>query len=60
MTHDELMAGADALNAYYCNPTHESMSDVIESYERLLSSYAEMTGCYEEWDARRTEGLEEA
>lgn len=60
MTHDELMAGADALNAYYRNPSHESMAEVIDSYERLLSDYAEMAGCYTEWEERRIAGLEEA
>lgn len=58
MKYDELMAGAEALNAYYRNPSYESMVEVIDGYERLLSDYAEMAGCYAEWEERRTEGLE--
>ena len=58
MTYEELMAGADALNAYYRNPSHESMAEVIDSYEQLLSNYAEMADCYTEWEERRSDGLE--
>jgi len=69
MTYEELMAGADALNAYYraikengidrMNPTMVAAEEAIDSYESLLGDYAEMAGCYTEWDERRTAGLEE-
>lgn len=69
MRHDELMAGADVLNAYYKavevngidrnDVTMVEAERVIDSYEQLLSDYAEMAGCYCEWDERRTDGLEE-
>jgi len=70
MTYDELMAGADALNAYYwavencgidrCNVTMVTAETVVESYERLMSDRAEKAGCYGEWYERRSRGLEEA
>lgn len=70
MTYEELMAGADALNAYYravevigidrYDVTMVEAESVIDCYECLLSDYAEKAGCYTEWDERRTEGLEEA
>lgn len=63
MRRDELMAGADALNAYYravyenginrMNPTMAAAEEVVGSYEALLGDYAEMAGCYTEWDERR-------
>jgi len=69
MRYGELMAGADALNAYYraikengidrMNPTMVAAEEAIDSYESLLGDYAEMAGCYTEWDERRTAGLEE-
>lgn len=70
MTYEELMAGADALNAYYraveangidrYDVTAVEAERVIDSYEQMLSDYAEMAGCYTEWNERRTSGLEEA
>ena len=70
MKYDELMTGADALNAYYkavqeyginrMNPTMAAAEELAGSYEHLMADYAEMAGCYCEWDARRTEGLGEA
>ena len=69
MRYEELMEGADALNAYYkavnvnginrCDITMVEAENVIDCYEALLSDYAEMSGCYTEWDERRTRGLEE-
>lgn len=69
MRYDELMAGADALNVYYralyengidrMNVTMVAAEEVVESYERLLSDYAEMAGCYSEWEERRARGLED-
>lgn len=70
MTHEELMAGADVLNNYYkladkdemyemSLVTARAISNVVESYEQLLSDYAEMAGCYTEWDERRTSGMRE-
>ena len=69
MTYEELMAGADALNAYYravdangidrMDITMVEAESVIDGYEQLLSDYAEKAGCYTEWDERRTDGLEE-
>ena len=69
MRYGELMAGADALNAYYraikengidrMNPTMVAAEEAIDSYVQLLSEYAEIAGCYTEWDERRTAGLEE-
>lgn len=70
MRHEELMAGADVLNAYYkavavngidrYDITMVEAERVIDSYEQLLSDRAEMAGCYEEWYERRSEGLEKA
>ena len=70
MTYDELMAGADALNAYYravevngidrYDVTMVEADRAIDSYECLLSDYAEKLGCYTEWTERRIDGLEEA
>ena len=69
MRYDELMAGADALNAYYkavrenginrMNPTMAAAEELAGSYEQLLGDYAEMAGCYTEWEERRTRGLED-
>lgn len=68
MRHEELMAGADVLNAYYKavevngidrnDITMVEAERVIDSYECLLSDYAEMAGCYEQWSERRNRGLE--
>ena len=68
MRRDELMAGADALNAYYravmenginrMNPTMAAAEEVAGSYEQLLADYAESAGCYTEWYERRSMGLE--
>lgn len=70
MRHEELMTGADVLNAYYKavevngidrnDVTMVEAERVIDSYEQLLSDCAEMAGCYTEWDERRMRGLEEA
>ena len=69
MTYDELMAGADVLNAYYravaesginrMNATMVAAEEAIDSYEELLSKYAGELGCYAEWYDRRSEGLED-
>ena len=70
MTYDELIAGADVLNAYYhaievngidrYDVTMVAAEEVVDSYECLLSDSAEKMGCYTEWNERRSEGLEEA
>ena len=68
MTYEELMAGADALNAYYRADIDlygislvdaSIVGNVIYSYKKLLSDYAEQAGCYSEWEARVYDGLEE-
>ena len=70
MTYEEMMAGADVLNAYYkavevngidrYDVTAVEAKRVIDSYEQLLSDYAEMAGRYTEGDERRMRGLEGA
>ena len=70
MTYEEIMAGAEVLNAYYktinlnginrYNITEVAAEEVVDSYECLLSDYAEKAGCYEQWAEIRYEGLEEA
>lgn len=69
MKYNELMTGAEVLNAYYkaikanginrYDVTQVAAEQAIDSYERLLSDYAEAAGCYSEWDERRRNGLEE-
>lgn len=70
MTYEEMMAGADALNAYYRADIEDDLYEtslaaasvvynVVHSYKQLLSDYAEQAGCYCEWEARVYDGLEE-